>query len=53
MILERSDKRYMLLAWPSQKLKKVVKSTLTALQEIIEVACIIRCLLLEILKLEQ
>ena len=47
----------MLLAWQSQKLKRVVKSTLTAetlvLQEVIEVANMIRCLLLEILKLEQ
>ena len=42
VFLERSDRRYMLLAWQSRKLKSVVKSTLTAetlaLQEVIEVA---------------
>ena len=49
VFLEGSD-RFMLLAWQSQELKRVVKSTLTvetlALQEVIEVAYI-RCLLLE------
>ena len=42
LFLEGGDRRYMLLAWQSQKLKRVVKSTLTAetlpLQKAIEVA---------------
>ena len=42
VFLEGSDRRNMLLAWQSRKLKQVVKSTLTAetlaLQELIEVA---------------
>ena len=50
VFLEGSD-RFMLLAWQSQELKRVVKSTLTvetlALHEVIEVAYI-RCLPLEI-----
>ena len=57
VFLEGSDRRYMLLAWQSQKLKTVVKRRLTAetlaLQEVIEVAYMKGCLLLEILKLEQ
>ena len=57
VFLEGNDRKYMLLAWQSRKLKRIVKSTLTAetlaLEEVIEVAYIIRCLLLEILKLEQ
>ena len=51
LILEGSDRRYILLTWLSRKLKWVVKSTLTAetlaLQEVTEVAYMIRCLLLE------
>ena len=57
VFLEGSDGRYMLLDRQSRKLKRVVKSTLTAetlaLQEVIEVAYMIRCLLLEILRQEQ
>ena len=51
LFLEGSDRRYILLTWLSRKLKWVVKSTLTAetlaLQEVTEVAYMIRCLLLE------
>ena len=42
MFLEGNDRKYMLLAWQSRKLKRIVKSTLTAetlaLEEVIEVA---------------
>ena len=51
LFLEGSDRRYILLTWLSRKLKWVVKSTLRAktlaLQEVTEVAYMIRCLLLE------
>ena len=42
VFLEGNDRKYMLLAWQSRKLKRIVKSTLTAetlaLEEVIEVA---------------
>ena len=46
----------MLLAWQSRKLKRVVKSTLTAetlaLQEVIEAAIMIKAMFLEILNVD-
>ena len=46
----------MLFAWQSRKLKRVVKSTLTAetlaLQEVIEAAIIIKAIFLEILNVD-
>ena len=56
IFLEGPDENYMPLAWQSRKLKRVVKSTLTAetlaLQEAIELAIMIKCMLLDILKIE-
>ena len=47
VLLEGSDRRYMLLASQSQKLKWVVKDTMKAeilaLQEVIEVGNMLRC----------
>ena len=50
------NRNYMLLAWQSRKLKRLVKSTLTAetlaLQEAIEAAIMIKSMLLEILNID-
>ena len=55
MFIEGSNGKYMPLTWQSGKLRTVVKSTLTvetlALQEVIEVVFMIKCILLEILNL--
>ena len=55
VFIEGSNGKYMILTWQSRKLRRVVKSTLTAetlaLQEVIEVAFLIKCILLEILNL--
>ena len=55
MMIEGSNGKYMILTWQSRKLRRVVKSTLTAetlaLQEVIEVAFLTKCVLLEILNL--
>ena len=52
VFIQGSNGKYMPLAWQSRKLKRVVKSTLTAetlaLQEVIDLAFMIKCLLLEI-----
>ena len=51
VFLQGRNQNYMLLAWQSRKLKRLVKSTLTAetaLQEAIEAAIMIKSLLLEI-----
>ena len=49
MFIEGSNGNYMPLIWQSRKLRRV-KSTFTALQ-VIEVAFMIKCILLEILNL--
>ena len=55
VFMEGSNGKYMPLTWQSRKLRRVVKRTLTAetlpLQEVIEVAFMIKCILLEILNL--
>ena len=55
VFMEGSNGKYMPLTWQSRKLRRVVKSKLTAktlaLQEVIEVAFMIKCILLEILNL--
>ena len=55
VFIEELDGIYMPLSWQSRKLRRVVKSTLTAealaLQEFIEVAFMIKYILLEILDL--
>ena len=55
MFIEGSNGKYMPLTWQSRKLRRVVKSTLTAetlaLQEFIEVAFMIKYILLDILNL--
>ena len=56
MFLQGRNGKYMLLAWQSRKLKRVVKSTLTAetlaLQEVIEAATMIKTMFLEILNVD-
>ena len=56
MFLQGRNGKYMLLAWQSRKLKRVVKSTLTAetlaLQEVIEAAIMIKTMILEILNVD-
>ena len=55
MFIEGSNGKYMPLTWQSRKLRRVVKSTITAetleLQKVIEVAFMMKCILLEILNL--
>ena len=55
MFIEGSNGKYMPLTWQSRKLRRVVKSTLTAetleLQEVIVVTFMVKCILLEILNL--
>ena len=52
VFIQGTNGKYMPLAWQSRKLKRVVKSTLTAetlaLQEVIDLAFTIKCMLLEI-----
>ena len=56
VFLQGRNGKYMLLAWQSRKLKRVVKSTLTAetlaLQEVIEAAIMIKTMFLEILNVD-
>ena len=56
VFLQGRNGKYMLLAWQSRKLKRVVKSTLTAetlaLQEVIEVPIMIKAMFLEILNVD-
>ena len=56
VFLQGRNRKYMLLAWQSRKLKRVVKSTLTAetlaLQEVIEAAIMIKAMFLEILNVD-
>ena len=56
MFLQGRNGKYMLLDWQSRKLKRVVKSTLTAetlaLQEVIEAAIMIKTMILEILNVD-
>ena len=56
VILQGRNGKYMLLAWKSRKLKRVVKSTLTgetlALQQVIEAAIMIKTMFLEILNVD-
>ena len=56
VFIEGSNGKYMPLTWQSGKLRRVVKSTLTAetlaLQKVIDVAFMIKCILLEILNLK-
>ena len=56
VILQGRNGKYMLLAWQSRKLKRVVKSTLTgetlALQQVIEAAIMIKTMFLEILNVD-
>ena len=56
MFLQGRNGKYMLLDWQSRKLKRVVKSTLTAetlaLQEVIEAAIMIKAMFLEILNVD-
>ena len=56
MFLQGRNGKYMLLARQSRKLKRVVKSTLTAetlaLQEVIEAAIMIKAMFLEILNVD-
>ena len=53
VFIEGSNGKYMPLTWQSRKLRRVVKSTITAetleLQKVIEVAFMMKCILLEIL----
>ena len=55
VFIEGSNGKYMPLTWQSRKLRRVVKSTITAetleLQKVIEVAFMMKCILLEILNL--
>ena len=56
VFLQGRNGKYMLLAWQSRKLKRVVKSTSTAetlaLQEVIEAAIMIKAMFLEILNVD-
>ena len=55
VFIEGSNGKYMPLTWQSRKLRRVAKSTITAetleLQKVIEVAFMMKCILLEILNL--
>ena len=55
VFIEGSNGKYMPLTWQSRKLRRIVKNTLTAetlaLQEVLEVAFMIKYILLEILNL--
>ena len=55
VFIEGSNGKYMPLTWQSRKLRRIIKNTLTAetlaLQEVLEVAFMIKYILLEILNL--